>query len=765
MTASDQLKARAEALRRELEHHNYRYYVLDDPEIPDAEYDRLLRELQDLEAAHPDLRTPDSPTQRVGAPPLSSFAEVEHRLPMLSLNNALDEAEMREFDRRVCSALGVEQVTYSAEPKLDGLAISLLYQDGLLIQAATRGDGYRGEDVTAQARTIHSVPLRLRAGQGSEDWPAVLEVRGEVFLTHSRFQAINDEARRSGGKVFANPRNAAAGSLRQLDPRITASRRLQMLCYGLGAVEGAPWSDSHGESLDRIAGWGLPVSPERRQVRGIDECLAYHAELARRRDALDYDIDGVVLKVDRRAYQERLGYVARAPRWAIAFKYPAQEALTRVEAVEFQVGRTGAVTPVARLEPVAVGGVTVSNATLHNMDEVARKDVRVGDTVYVRRAGDVIPEVVRVLPERRPADAGPVQLPQHCPVCGSDVIRPEGEVVARCTGGLYCAAQRKEAIKHFASRRAMDIEGLGDKLVDQVVDRGLVHDPADLYRLDVEQWAGLERMGQRSAENLLAALDQSRETTLARFIYALGIREVGEATARALAQHFGDLEPLMQARREDFLREGGIKGVGPKTAATLADYLAEHPDDGPSDGEDPVQLTKWLSGLGIRGLNAEVARRIAGHVRNIDALRGADAASLQAGSGSLVEGVGPVVSAHIVAFFAQPHNREVIAKLREPAIGNIHWSGPTEVAAEQPAPATAPRLNGQTIVLTGTLSLPRDLIKDRLQALGAKVTGSVSKNTDLVVAGADPGSKLAKAEQLGVPVIGEDELARLLGDA
>jgi len=760
MSAPEQAVRRAETLRRDLTHHNYRYYVLDDPEIPDAEYDRLLRELPGLEAEYPELATPDSPTQRVGAAPLESFGEVEHRLPMLSLNNALDEGEMREFDRRVRSVLGVDEVSYSAEPKLDGLAISLLYEDGLLTQAATRGDGYRGEDVTAQVRTIHSVPLRLRAGERGGDWPAVLEVRGEVFLTHARFRAINDEAGRAGGKVFANPRNAAAGSLRQLDPRITASRGLSMFCYGLGAVEGAPWSDSHAESLERIAGWGLPVSPERRRVQGVDACIAYHAELGRRRDALEYDIDGVVFKVDRREDQERLGYVARAPRWAVAFKFPAQEELTRVVAVEFQVGRTGAVTPVARLEPVSVGGVTVSNATLHNMDEIARKDVRVGDTVFVRRAGDVIPEVVRVLPERRPPDTRPVELPAHCPVCGSDVVRPEGEAIARCSGGLYCAAQRKEAIKHFASRRAMDIEGLGDKLVEQVVDLDLVHDPADLYVLDKAQWAGLERMGEKSAENLLAALDHSRETTLERFIYALGIREVGEATARALAEYFGDLEPLMAARPADFVRDGGIRGVGPKTAAALVEHLEAHPDAAPAGGQE---LADWLGGLGIRGLSRDTAGRIAERFGSLEALRAADAGALQAGSASLVEGVGPVVSAHILSFFAQPHNRAVIEKLRDPAVGGIHWARASDAPAAV-AGAAEQVLAGQTIVITGTLSRPRDEIKARLQALGAKVTGSVSKNTDLVIAGSDPGSKLVKAEQLGVRVIGDDGLAALLGE-
>jgi DNA ligase (NAD+) len=751
MTAPPAAVARAAQLRRELTHHNYRYYVLDDPEIPDAEYDRLMRELQALEQDHPELRTPDSPTQRVGAAPLAAFVEVAHRLPMLSLGNALEEAEMRDFDRRVRQGLGVDEVTYSAEPKLDGLAISLLYEGGVLVQAATRGDGYRGEDVTAQVRTIQSLPLRLVPDAGAV--PDVLEVRGEVFLTHARFEAINAEARRTGGKVFANPRNAAAGSLRQLDPRITASRRLSMFCYGLGAVEGARWSESHSESLNRIAAWGLPVSPERRRVAGLDACIAYHRDLGELRDGLGYDIDGAVFKVDSLADQERLGYVSRAPRWAVAFKFPAQEELTVVEAVEFQVGRTGAVTPVARLQPVQVGGVTVSNATLHNMDEVYRKDVRVGDTVFVRRAGDVIPEVVRVLPERRPDGAQPVALPAHCPVCGSDVVRAEGEAVARCSGGLYCAAQRKEALKHFASRRALDIEGLGDKLIDQLVERDLVHDPADLYRLGVDAYAGLDRMAEKSAQNLIEALQRSRQTSLARFIYALGIREVGEATAAALADHFRDLAPLMDAGPDDFVRRG-VPGLGPKTAATLVELLAERPEaaaDGP--------LAERLAGLGIRGLTPDLAERIAARYPTLDALRQASAEDLQSGERSLIEGVGPIVASHVVAFFSQNHNREVIAKLVDPEIGGIRW---TTAGADAPPPAAVQPLAGKTVVITGTLSRPRDEIKAELQALGAKVTGSISRNTDFLLAGADAGSKLDKAQALGIEILGEQDLAALI---
>jgi len=765
MSVPEPERTRAEALRRSIDYHNDRYYRQDDPEIPDAEYDRLLRELQDLEARFPELQSPDSPTQRIGAEPLTSFGEVAHRLPMLSLANAFDEQELRDFDRRVRETLDVEPVRYSAEPKLDGLAISLRYEAGILAQAATRGDGQRGEDVTAQVRTIRDVPLRLRADEGNEDWPALLEVRGEVFLSDAGFEAINRHAERSGGKVFANPRNAAAGSLRQLDPRITAARGLSMFCYGLGAVEGAPWSESHSDSLARIARWGLPVSPEQRIVEGADGCLEYYAAIGARRDQLGYAIDGVVFKVDWRADQERLGAVARAPRWAIAYKFPADEELTTVQAIEFQVGRTGALTPVARLAPVSVAGVTVSNATLHNIDEIQRKDVHVGDTVYVRRAGDVIPEIVRVLPECRPPDAAPVALPTHCPVCRSDVLRAEGEAVARCTGGLFCAAQRKEAIKHFASRRAMDIEGLGDKLIAQLIDANLVQDPAGLYQLRVEELTGLDRMGEKSARNLLAAIDASRHTTLARFIYALGVREVGEATARALAEHFGDLDPLMAAGPAELLPPEGIKGVGTKTAEALIAYLRQHPDAGPDpgpSGQRPAEaLARWLETLPIRGLRPEPAQAIAERFERVDRLREVDARALAAGGGSPIDGVGPVVAAHIRGFFAQSHNREVIRKLRDPDIGGVFWHALSE-AAQIGHGAGAQALRGKTVVITGALARPREEIKRHLEAAGARVTGSVSQKTDLVIAGADPGAKLARARDLGVEIVDEDALERYL---
>jgi DNA ligase (NAD+) len=669
MKTPESARRRAEELRRLLEHHNYRYYVLDAPEIPDAEYDRLFRELQELEAGHPELVTPDSPTRRVGAAPLEEFGEVVHAVPMLSLANAFSDEDVRDFDRRCRERLAVERVEYAAEPKVDGLAVSLRYEGGRLVQAATRGDGMRGEDVTANVRTIRAVPLRL----WGEGVPSLLEVRGEVFMTLAGFRTLNERQRLRGEKTFANPRNAAAGSLRQLDPGITAARPLTWFCYGVARAEGAELPPRHSEVLAALAGWGLRVSPEVRVVEGADGCLAFYAALGRRRERLGYEIDGVVYKVNRRAQQEAMGFISRAPRWAVAHKFPAHEELTRVLDVEFQVGRTGALTPVARLEPVFVGGATVSNATLHNMGEVERKDVRVGDTVIVRRAGDVIPEVVAVVHERRPVHAQRVALPAHCPVCGSQVVRDEGEAVARCGAGLYCPAQRKEAIRHFASRRAMDIEGLGDKLVDQLVERGLVGTVADLYALDGPPVAALDRMGEKSASNLIAAIDRSRATTLARFLYALGIREVGEATSATLAAHFGGL----------------------------------------------------------------------------DALLAADEATLEQ-----AQDVGPVVARHIAAFFAQAHNREVIEALRR---AGVHWS---EAA---PGGSRAAPLAGKTFVLTGTLeAMTRDQAKVRLEALGAKVTGSVSARTSYVVAGAEPGSKLERARDLGVATLDEPGFLGLL---
>jgi DNA ligase (NAD+) len=665
--------ARIQALRDEIDHHNRLYYVFDTPEIPDAAYDRLMRELQTLESQHPDLITPDSPTQRVGDTPLEGFEEVLHQVAMLSLDNAFSEEEMADFERRVLDRLklpATEQLFYLAEPKLDGLALNLRYEQGRLVRGATRGDGTRGEDVTTNVRTIKAIPLRL---DGS-DWPEVLEVRGEVFMPRRGFELLNQRARESGEKSFVNPRNAAAGSLRQLDPRITARRPLNFYAYGFGEVSAGPIAGSQSACMGRLRDWGLPVSPLFEVVRGVEGCITYFRGILEQRDNLPYDIDGVVFKVDDLKLQDRLGFVSRAPRWAIAYKFPAQEEMTRVEAIEFQVGRTGAVTPVARLQPVFVGGVTVSNATLHNMDEVMRKDVRPGDTVVVRRAGDVIPEVVSVVLERRPDESRKVSLPAHCPVCGSDIDKPEGEAVARCSGGLFCPAQRREALKHFASRKAMDIEGLGDKLVEQLVDLKLVDTPADLFILSLEQLSGLERMAEKSAQNLLEALEKSKQTTLPRFLYALGIREVGEATAQSLARAFGTLEEIQQA--------------------------------------DEAQLQE-------------------------------------------TQDVGPVVAAHIAAFFRQDHNREVIDALRR---AGVRWPDLERVSEDRQP------LKGKTFVITGALSRPRDEIKAELEALGAKVAGSVSKKTDYVIAGEAAGSKLAKAESLGVPVLDEAGLQSLLDE-
>ncbi|MGM0475891.1 MAG: NAD-dependent DNA ligase LigA [Pseudomonadota bacterium] len=665
-------RQRIEALRDTIRRHNHAYYVLDAPLVPDAEYDRLMRELEALEAEHPDLVTSDSPTRRVGAEPVSAFGEVAHELPMLSLANAFDDDELRAFDQRVRKGLGLEseEVAYSAEPKLDGLAVSLLYEEGRLVRGATRGDGTTGEDVTHNVRTIDCIPLRLLG----DDWPRRLEVRGEVYMDHAGFRRLNEQRRTDGEEPFVNPRNAAAGSLRQLDPRITARRPLRLFAYGVGLFEGGELPPRHDAVLARLRDWGLPVSPEVAVVEGFDGCRRYFHDMGGRRSELAYDVDGVVFKVNDLARREALGAVARSPRWAIACKFPPEEELTRLHAVEWQVGRTGALTPVARLEPVFVGGATVTNATLHNEDEMRRKDVHIGDTVIVRRAGDVIPEVVGVVAERRPPDAEAPARPDHCPECGSQVVRLEDEAVARCTGGLYCPAQRREALKHFASRRAMDIDGLGDKLVEQLVATDRVHTPADLYHLSREQLIELDRMAEKSADNLVAALERSKATTLARFLFALGIRQVGETTAATLARHFGSLERLMAA----------------------------------------------------------------------------DEAELEA-----VPDIGPVVAESIATFFRQPHNREVIDELRA---AGVHWAEHEPVAAASEGP-----LAGVTLVLTGTLDgFNRDAARAELEALGAKVTGSVSKKTDYVVAGTSPGSKLDKAEALGVPVLDESGLARLL---
>lgn len=663
-------------LRTQLRHHEYQYHVLDAPEVPDAEYDRLMRELRELETAHPELITADSPTQRVGAAPLSAFEQVKHRVPMLSLDNVFDEESYLAFYKRVQDRLKTtEPLTFCCELKLDGLAVSLLYENGELVQAATRGDGTTGENITANVRTIRAIPLRLHG----DNIPERLEVRGEVFMPQPGFEAMNEEARRTGGKVFANPRNAAAGSLRQLDPRITAKRPLTFFCYGVGLLEGGELPRSHYDRLQQLKAWGLPVSDRVRVCTGSDDVLAFYRQVEADRPSLGFDIDGVVVKIDSLDIQETLGFVARAPRWAMAFKFPAQEQITLVKDVEFQVGRTGAITPVARLEPVLVAGVMVSNATLHNADEIERLGLRIGDTVIVRRAGDVIPQVVGVVLDERPEDTREVVFPTHCPVCHSDVERVEGEAVARCTAGLICGAQRKEALKHFVSRRALDVDGMGDKIIDQLVEKEYVKNPADLFRLTAGKLTGLDRMGPKSAQNVVNALEKAKETTLARFLYALGIREVGEATAANLAAHYG----------------------------------------------------------------------------SVDALKAADIESLKT-----VPDVGDVVAKHVVNFLSEEHNQQVIDELLSPEI-NIHWP---EVQVIVPEEIDSP-FAGKTVVLTGSLSiLSRDEAKDRLTALGAKVSGSVSKKTDLVIAGEAAGSKLAKAQELGIEVIDEAEMIRLLGD-
>ncbi len=592
MTSLNSVRKKAELLRDQIRHHNYRYHGLDDPEISDAEYDRLLRQLQALERQHPELVSPDSPTQRVGDAPMSAFATVRHQLPMLSLANAFSADELRDFDRRIIERLGLDgeaALVYSAEPKLDGAAVSLLYESGVLVCAATRGDGTTGEDITHNIRTIESIPLKLLGNS----YPAHLEVRGEVFMPTAGFDAYNEKARAAGEKTFVNPRNAAAGSLRQLDPRLAAARPLDMYAYAVGIAEGGALPPRHSEILDRLQEWGIKVCPERRVVDGVEGCLEYFQRIGERRSALAYEIDGVVYKVDSLEMQQTLGSVSRAPRWAIAHKFPAQEELTVVEGVEFQVGRTGAITPVARLKPVFVGGVTVSNATLHNIDELHRKDVRVGDTVVVRRAGDVIPEVARVIVERRPGDTGQIELPTLCPVCASQILREENETVARCTGGLFCAAQRAEALKHFVSRRAMDIEGLGAKLIDQLVAADRLKTPADIFQLSKGELTELDRMGNKSADNVISAINASKVTTLSRLIFALGIREVGEATAAAVSEHYGSLASLIGATEDDLQR---VADVGPVVAARIRAFFSE---------EHNLEVISRLKGLGVQWQESE----------------------------------------------------------------------------------------------------------------------------------------------------------------
>nr|WP_255555761.1 NAD-dependent DNA ligase LigA [Rhodoferax sp. PAMC 29310] len=667
-------------LKRNLHAHAHRYYVLDDPQIPDAEYDRLFQELQAIEFAHPEWLTPDSPTQRVGGRPLDAFVSVRHAVPMLSIRTETDtEASGAEnFDARARRELGLDEsaspIAYVAEPKFDGLAMSLRYEQGVLVKAATRGDGEMGEDVTQNIRTIGQIPLRLPAKV-----PSVLEVRGEVYMRRDDFEALNAKQRERGLKTFVNTRNAAAGAVRQLDPSIAAQRPLSFFAYGLGEVtavqSGGPSFETHFEMLQTLKSWGFPVSALVQVAQGATELVAYYQSIGQQRDGLGFDIDGVVYKVNSRELQRRMGFVTREPRWAVAHKFPAQEQLTTVLGIEVQVGRTGKLTPVAKLAPVFVGGVTVTNATLHNEDEARRKDVRVGDTVIVRRAGDVIPEVVSVLLDKRVADAPQFTMPHICPVCGSAAVREEDEADYRCTGGLFCSAQRKQAILHFAQRRAVEIEGLGDKLVDQLVDAKVIHTLPDLYRLGFTALANLDRMADKSAQNIVAALEKSKQTTLPRFLFGLGIRHVGEATAKALAKHFGQLDTIMDATLEQLLE---------------------------------------------------------------------------------VDDVGPIVAQSLRTFFDQRHNREVVEQLR--ACGVTWPEGP-------PAPVTAKLLSGKTFVITGTLpTMGRDEAKDLIEAAGGKVAGSVSKKTTFVVAGAEAGSKLTKAQELGVAVLDEAGLMELLND-
>lgn len=667
---SSSVLTQVHSLRQQLDDHNYNYYVLDNPSIPDAEYDRLLRELSALETEHPEYLSPDSPTQKVGGAALAKFDQVTHQVPMLSLDNAFSEEEFAAFNRRIKERLmDNSELTFCCEPKLDGLAVSILYRDGVLVQAATRGDGQIGENITQNVKTIRNIPLKLRGG----DYPREIEIRGEVFMDSAGFDKLNADAQKRGEKVFVNPRNAAAGSLRQLDSKITAKRPLMFYAYSTGVVTDGELPSDHYQQLAKLTDWGLPLCPQTRLVEGEKAALVYYQDILQRRSTLKYEIDGVVIKVNNKAMQERLGFVARAPRWAIAYKFPAQEEVTQLLDVEFQVGRTGAITPVARLEPVFVGGVTVSNATLHNGDEIARLGVKVGDTVIIRRAGDVIPQITQVVLERRPDYAKDIIFPITCPICDSHVEKVEGEAVARCTGGLVCQAQRKQAIKHFASRKALDIDGLGDKIVDQLVDRELIKTPADLFILKQGHFESLERMGPKSAKNLVSALEDAKQTTLAKFLYSLGIREVGEATAQNLATHFLTLEKVTQA--------------------------------------------------------------------NIDAL-------------VEVSDVGEIVAKHVSSFFAEPHNTDVVNALIEQG---IHWPQLT------PPSEDSQPLAGLTYVLTGTLNeLNRNDAKARLQALGAKVSGSVSAKTDALIAGEKAGSKLTKAQDLGIEILTEDGLIALL---
>tara|TARA_R110002111_G_scaffold9144_6_gene31906 strand:- start:141 stop:2513 length:2373 start_codon:yes stop_codon:yes gene_type:complete len=776
---------RAIALRDEIAQHNHNYYVLDEPAIPDAEYDRLFNELKRIEAEHPDLVTPDSPTQRVGGAPAGGFGEVQHEVPMLSLGNAFAEQDMYDFDRRVREGLDLPagdlfgdgaEVEYCCEPKLDGLAVSLLYENGLLVRGATRGDGSTGEDISSNVRTIRNVPLKLRG----EGWPAVLEVRGEVFISKAGFEALNEAARANDSKTFANPRNAAAGSLRQLDPAITASRPLEFCCYGFGRVEGE-LPATQVSILQAFKEWGLTISRELKQVQGVAGCLAYYRDIGERRAALEYEIDGVVFKVNRLDYQRELGFRAREPRWAIAHKFPASEELTELLDVEFQVGRTGAITPVARLKPVQVAGVTVSNATLHNMDEVARLGVMIGDTVIIRRAGDVIPQVMQVVSERRPADARPVDVPSECPICGSAVERTQlvkrgkgrettsDGAVYRCVGRLTCQAQLKQSIIHFVSRKAMDIDGLGEKSVEQLVDTGLVASPADLFQLTFEQVLALDGFAELSSRNLLAAIADSRAPALARFIYALGIPDVGEETAKLLARALGSLERIRQALPQVLVY---LPDVGAEVAYEIHNFFADEHNQQVIDqllarGVTPketgelgaefaasVSLAEFLARLDIPHIAKTGAERLAARFGSLAAIFAADWLDLKQ-----VERLNDKAIKELRAFAQDDQARaQALAVEQQLRDFGMHWESARAETDSLP-------LAGQTWVLTGTLeAMPRDVAKVHLESLGAKVAGSVSAKTQCVVAGPGAGSKLAKAEQLGVAVLDEAGLLSLLAE-
>lgn len=774
---------RISALRQELDAHNYRYYVLDEPSVPDAEYDRLFRELQALEAEHPELVTPDSPTQRVGGEALGAFGEVRHEVPMLSLGNAFEEDDLHAFDRSVQSGLGLAggdlfgggaEVEYSCEPKLDGLAVSLLYENGQLVRGATRGDGSTGEDISSNVRTIRNVPLKLQ-GDG---WPQVLEVRGEVFMPKAGFEELNARQAETGGKTFANPRNAAAGSLRQLDPKITASRPLEFCCYGVGQVSGE-LAGTQVAMLQQLKAWGIPISRELKLARGVQDCLAYYRDIGERRMSLAYDIDGVVFKVNNIEDQQQLGFRARTPHWAIAHKFPAQEELTELLDVEFQVGRTGAVTPVARLKPVKVAGVMVANATLHNMDEVARLGVMIGDTVIIRRAGDVIPQVMAVVPERRPDDARPVRIPEQCPVCGSAVERTqlikrskgkesvsEGSVY-RCVGRLSCQAQLKQAIIHFVSRRAMDIDGLGDKTIEQLVDEKLIASPADLYQLTFEQIIGLEGFAEVSSNKLLAAIEASKRPTLARFIYALGIPDVGEETAKVLARSLASLARVRQALPEvlTYLPDIGLE-VAHEIHSFFEDAHNQQVIDAllgacglqlQEEGELSAEFSAvatlggMLDKLNIPSVGPGATQKLAERFGSLEAVLGGDWLDMRQ---TLPERQAKAVREFFDGEGNAQRARAIEQQLRD---FGMHWESEKKVIEGLP-------LAGQTWVLTGALTVNRDVAKDRLEGLGAKVAGSVSAKTHCVVAGPGAGSKLAKASELGIQVLDEAQFRSFLRD-